>query len=189
MTQRPPSDTPQARQFWKNYIRDLSSAPRVWAHKGENLIHAFEAVASASVVGTAHLNMHDQALMLAGMSIEVFLKAILVSVPAVRTVVTGSKPRNGPELKLWSTFYNHNLLELAFLAQIPLADNEQRILITLSQHIFWRGRYIVPTEKGVGDLLPVVQSDGSIGQPYASVEEARALINRMIVEVKARLYA
>ena len=46
--------------------------------KGENLVHAFEAVAAASVNGLMQFDMRDQALMLAGMGIEVMLKALLV---------------------------------------------------------------------------------------------------------------
>lgn len=78
--QRPGS--PDARAFWETYWHGLYATPRAWAHKAENLIHAFEAVVSASVTGSMHLDMLDQALMLAGMSVEVQLKAILVNVPA-----------------------------------------------------------------------------------------------------------
>jgi hypothetical protein len=37
-----------ARTFWKGYWSGIYSTPRAWAHKGQNLIHAFEVLASAS---------------------------------------------------------------------------------------------------------------------------------------------
>jgi len=101
------SDT--ARQFWKGYWHGLYETPRAWAHKGENLVHAFEAVASASVNCSMHLNMHDQALMLAGMAIEVMLKAILVSIPEPRVVVTApERPLDDAGKSLWAAFYSHS---------------------------------------------------------------------------------
>lgn len=62
-----------ARQFWKAYSQELYAVPRAWTHKGENLIHAYRTVLAASEPETMHLNMHDQAFMLAGMAIEVLL--------------------------------------------------------------------------------------------------------------------
>ena len=75
--------------------------------------------------------------MLAGMAIEVQLKAILVNSPAVRAVVTGSRPqKTDPNLKLWRRFFSHNLVELALEANVPLTDAEQRVAIALSQYIY-----------------------------------------------------
>ena len=138
-----------------------------------------------------HLNMHDQALMLAGMSVEVQLKAILVSMPAVRTTVTMPKrPTAEPARKLWNTFYSHNILALALEGKVLLTQKEQKIAAALSQYIYWRGRYVVPTERGIDDFIPVKLDDGLIGQSHrVSVEDARALIHRVIAEVKLRLYA
>jgi hypothetical protein len=79
-----PNNFSDARAFWSKYAVALYATPRAWAHKSENLVHAFEAVAAASEPGSMHLNMNDQALMLAGMSIEVQLKAILVSIAGIR---------------------------------------------------------------------------------------------------------
>jgi hypothetical protein len=191
MHPHPEIDVAQARTFWKDYSRGLYAVPRAWAHKGENLIHAFRAVAAASVPDSMHLNMQDQALMLAGMAIEVQLKAILVSSPAVRTVVTGGRPqKNDPTLKLWQRFFSHNLLELALEASLPLTEAEQRTAIALSQYIYWRGRYVVPTERGMDDFIPVELENGLAGQlHHVSVRDATDLIDRIVVEVKARLYA
>jgi len=190
MHPHPEINVTHARTFWKDYTQGLYGAPRAWAHKGENLIHAFEAIAAASDADSMHLNMQDQALMLAGMSIEVQLKAILVSVPAVRSIVTGAKPKKGdPSLKLWSRFFSHNLVELALEADVLLTETEQRTAIALSQYIYWRGRYVVPTERGIDDFIPVELENGLAGQVHQiTIQEARALIDRIILEVKARLY-
>jgi len=185
------ADQTAARAFWKNYSHGLYATPRAWAHKGENLVHAFEALASASEPDSMHLNMTDQALMLAGMSVEVQLKAILVNLPSVRTVVTAEKrPTAEPAKTIWAKFFSHNLLELALEAQVPLTDNEQKTAAALSQYIYWRGRYVVPTERGIDDLIPVVLDNGLIGPSHSvSLAEARTLIHTVITEVKARLYA
>jgi hypothetical protein len=190
MHYHPKVDVTQARKFWKDYTHGLYKAPRAWAHKGENLFHAFEAVAAASVTNSWHLDMLDQALMLAGMSAEVQLKAILVSLPSVRKVVTSTKPsKSDPAIKLWNRFFSHNLSELAIEAGISLTMTETRTALALSQYIYWRGRYVVPTERAIDDFIPVVLNNGLAGHVHqVSVQEARALIDRIIVEVKARLY-
>src|SRR5947207_12982540 len=93
-----------ARDFWRRYAQGLYTIPRAWAHQGERLIHAFEAVVAASVAGSMHLDMRDQALMLAGMAIEVQLKAILVSAPEVRRIVAAAKrPRGGSSERFGDT--------------------------------------------------------------------------------------
>lgn len=141
-----------------------------------------------------HLNMNDQALMLAGMSIEVQLKAILVSIAAVRNVVTAPKRPNAANFSdsnMWQVFYSHNLPKLAELAQVGL-DRDQILTATaLSQYIYWRGRYVVPTERGIDDLFPVELDTGLVGQAhiYATIDSARSLIHHIIQVVKGRLYA
>ena len=71
MHPQPKIDIAQARAFWKDYSQQLYRIPRAWAHKDENLIHAFRAVADASVTHEIHLNMQDQTFMLAGMAVEI----------------------------------------------------------------------------------------------------------------------
>lgn len=165
--------------------------PRAWAHQGERLIHAFEAVAAASVAGSMHLDMREQALMLAGMAIEVQLKAILVSVPEVRTVVTAGKPpQGGSSERLWNTFHSHRLAELAEEAKLSLTTKQRRTASVLAQYVYWRGRYIVPTERGIDDLIPVRHEDGLVGpsERDVTVEVASDLIWQVVGEVKRRLY-
>lgn len=191
MTPHLGNDIGRARAFWKAYAEGLYGAPRAWAHKGENLINAFEAVCAASEPNSMHLNMVDQALMLAGMSIEVQLKAILVGDSVVRAVVTGKKPhRTDPNADLWNRFFSHDLVALAQVANLTLIDSEVRTAAALTQYIYWRGRYVVPTERGLVDLVPVQLEGGLVGQAHRiTVQDARALIERVVKEVKLRLYA
>lgn len=180
-----------ARRLWKGYWNGIYETPRAWAHKGENLFHAFEAVTSASENNSMHLNMHDQAFMLAGMSIEVMLKAILVNVPEARLVVTApKKPSDAAGKSLWLAFYSHSLEDLASEAKVVLTNEHLNTAAILSQYIYWRGRYVVPTERGIDDLIPVVRDNSLIGQPHndLTIDAVRDLIAHVIGEVKARLY-
>jgi hypothetical protein len=182
--------SPSARTFWTQYWQGLYATPRAWAHKGENLVHAFEVVASASVEDSGHLNLKDQALMLAGMAIEVLLKAILVSVPEHRPIVTASKqPIDIPGKALWKTFRSHRLVDLARQATIALSADREGTAATLTQYIYWRGRYVLPTEHGINDLIPVEGDDGLVGPAHQiTVDAARDLLHHVISEAKARLY-
>jgi hypothetical protein len=184
-------DSLHAKEFWLQYTNGLYAVPRAWAHKGERLYHAFEAVAAASQEGSWHLDMNDQALMLAGMSIEVQLKAILVNLPDIQAIVTATgQPIKGKANKIWRIFYSHNLLELAKLANIKFSSEQEKVALALSQYIYWRGRYVVPTEKGIDSLIPTMLDKGEYGQLHrvATVDKARELINVVIAEVKSRLY-
>lgn len=93
MHPHPKIDIAQARVFWKDYSQKLYNIPRAWAHKGENLIHAFRAVAEASVPHKIHLNMQDQAFMPAGRAVEIELQAILINSHNVRNILSGDKPK------------------------------------------------------------------------------------------------
>ena len=136
-----PFDKKQALNFWELYRIGMHATPRAWAHKGENLMHAFEVLIAASDPNSFHLNLSDQAFMLAGMSAEVHLKAMITNDPLARCVVTASsEPGAGPDRKLWKAFRSHDLIELAQIALLPLDDRQQRIATALSQYIYWRGR-------------------------------------------------
>lgn len=138
-----------------------------------------------------HLDLIDQALMLAGMAVEVQLKAILVNVPEIRAVVTAPKrPAEANAKSLWVTFYRHSLLDLAREAQVTLTNEQRKTAAALSQYIYWRGRYVVPTERGIEDLIPVKLDSGLVGQSHrVTIEAARDLIYCIVSEVKTRLYA
>ena len=178
--------------FWTQYWRSIYGVPRAWAVKGENLVHAFEAVAAASQSGSMHFDLCDQALMLAGMAIEVQLKALLVNRATIRDVVSGIRnPANDSERKTLSAFYSHRLADLAQVAGLALSKEQIAVANSLSQYIYWRGRYVLPTERGIDDIVPVVLENGLVGIRHQgiTIEGARDLIEIVIKEVKANLYA
>jgi len=177
--------------FWTQYWRSIYGVPRAWALKGENLIHAFEAVAAASVSDSPQFNIQAQALMLAGMAIEVELKALLVSDSHIRELVSGLRqPANEAEQNLQTVFYSHKLAKLAEAAKLNLTAEQTRVAETLTSYIYWRGRYVMPTERGIDDIIPIEQEDGLVRPPDANVsfEEAKNFIELVIAEVKIRLY-
>jgi hypothetical protein len=177
--------------LWLNYWRGIYATPRAWAMKGENLIHAFEAVAAASVEGSMQFDMKDQALMLAGMGIEVMLKALLVENAHTRDLVSRVRqPTTVVETDLQKTFYRHNLVALAFAARLSLSKQQTEVAEALSTYIYWRGRYVMPTERGIDDIIPIKHENGLVGPPHRHVtyEEARELIDQVIAEVHRRLY-
>jgi hypothetical protein len=91
---------------------------------------------------------------------------------------------------VWQVFYSHNLPRLAESAQVSLDRGQLLTATALFQYIYWRGRYVVPTERGIDDLIPVELDTGLVGQAhsYATFESARSLIQHTIQAVKARLY-
>jgi len=176
--------------FWKNYWRSIYGAPRTWAMKGENLVHAFEALCEASDRTSIQFNLHDQAFMLAGMGVEVMLKAILVNDPKLRQLFCGDRnPISPRERDLCKTFYSHKLEALAQAAGVPLTIPLREVAESLSSYIYWRGRYVVPTERGIDDLVPIEHSNGLVGPPLRqiSIEEASDLIKLIIATVHTRL--
>ena len=83
------------------------------------------------------------------------------------------------------------MVELAAEAKLPLTTEQRRAAAVLTQYIYWRGRYVVPTERGVDDLIPIRHEDGLVGPPERdiTVEVARDLIWHVVGEVKRRLYS
>jgi hypothetical protein len=184
--------TAEAEKFWSEYARGMYGVPRAWAHKAENLIHAFEAVSAASIPGSLHADLRDQALMLAGMATEVLLKATIVTDEASRASVTAPAATAPPEARaLRRIFFSHNLRELAGVAGLALSEADGRVADALSQYVYWRGRYVVPTERAYDDLIPIVGLDGLVNPKHisATVESARALVAAAKALVHARLYA
>jgi hypothetical protein len=173
-------DVQVALPFWAEYCRALYATPRAWAHKGENLVHAFEVLADVAEARRDLADLRDQALMLAGMAIEVLLKAIAVNVPETRAIVFGTRPRGGVDAELWESFYTHDLTTLAKAAGVELDESQVTTAAGLSQYILWKGRYVVPREKGIEHLA---RRDLS-----PTVEGARELIDRVVQEVQVRLY-
>jgi hypothetical protein len=177
--------------FWIKYLRSIYGVPRAWALKGENLVNAFEAVPAASVSDSPQFNIQAQALMLAGMAIEVELKALLVNEVQIRELVSYIRqPANPSETSLLKVFYGHNLAKLAEAANLHLTPERTRVAEALSSYIYWRGRYIMPRESGIDDIIPIENDNGLVEPPNQSVSfaEAQDLIKLVIAEVKIRLY-
>lgn len=175
---------------WRKYWRGIYEIPRAWAMKGENLFHAFEAVAAASDEGSMQFNLRDQALMLAGMSIEVMLKALIVDNPKSRDLVLGLRAPETPACRaLKGAFYSHRLRELATHAGVEMSPDQMDILASLTSHVYWRGRYVVPTEAALKDIVPIEDEMGLVGPPHRDVsyEETTAVIRAVIASVKERL--
>ena len=177
------------RHFWAEYSRRLYEVPRAWAHKGQNLVHAFEVLADQET--SFHFDVRAQAMMMAGMACEVMLKAVLVNNPEVLHAVTASpKQLDDQGRKVRSTFFRHELLPLFELARVPLTEAEALVADCLSEYIIWRGRYVVPRESDVDDFIPIRHADGLIGGKDRSLDRAtvRALLDKVIEVVKRELY-
>lgn len=180
-----------ARNSWTNYWTGLYATPRAWAHKAENLIHAFVLLAEAKPMHSLSVDVHDQALMLAGMGIEVSLKAILVHKPAVRAIVTKKRSVLDARGKaLHKTFYSHGLADLARAAGVRLNRGQRRAAVALSQYISWRGRYVIPTAAAIDDLIPMMHDDGLVHpiRQHVDMQTAQDLVERVVRAVKKELY-
>lgn len=185
------SGQPVAPDWWRQYWVSIYETPRAWAHKGENLIHAFEVLAEAAERRTMYFDVHDQALMLAGMACEVLLKSLLVNSPDVRAVVTTKRKQlSATNEDVHKTFYRHDLGSLAALATVALSPEQEKVAAGLSEYIVWRGRYVLPTEGDLNDLVPVPLGGGLVGPRHLSVTivGARELLGRLVDEVKLHLY-
>jgi hypothetical protein len=185
------SQTKNPSDAWREYWEGIFRTPRAWAHKAERLYHAFNAVASASQEGSMHCDLREQALMLAGMSIEVLWKALLVSQPDYRALLLSTDRLSKADAERKGTFYTHDLLALAQLANVELSEDYRKTARTLSSFIYWRGRYVIPIERRIGDLAPTLQSDGLWRQEHneVTIEDARSLAEHAISVVKERLYS
>lgn len=110
--------------FWESYWNGPYAIPRVWAHLVEYLAHEFEAILAVCVTKSIDFNLSDQALMLAGMAIEVQLKGNLVHPPSVRGIVTRQVPAKVERHRqLLRTLYTHKLVELFSAAGIRRLPN------------------------------------------------------------------
>ena len=96
----------------------------------------------------------------------------------------------GAERQLHQVFYRHNLLDLAHAAHVELTGEQSETAAILSQFIVWRGRYVLPLERGIDELLPIKHHDGLVGPPDrdVTIDAAKSLLDHVIANVKAGLY-
>ena len=144
----PRADTKEYRDYWLPMFERVAKEPIVWALQSSSLVKAArllrpEIDASFASVRTRNANDsvhagHDLApvfMMLMAFAIENLLKGILVRRQPHRvTTVQLTKWEGG----------GHNLVELAKAAKVTLTRNEIRLLLTLSIHGEWAGRYPCP---------------------------------------------
>ncbi len=183
--------TQDAKVFWEQYWIGVYGMPRAWAHKGENLVHAFRILAAQAGNRSISFDIHDQAIMLAGMACEVLLKAIIVHSPQLRTVVTTPRKNlNDAEKLKRDKFYQHELVALAALADVVLSQEQVLTAKILSEFISWRGRYVLPTQANVDDLVPFKMPNGLVGssQNVISICDAENLTELIVAAVQTRLY-
>jgi len=129
--------------------------------------------------------------MLAGMAAEVMLKAILVQRPTVRVFVTNKRSTlDARGRALREIFYSHRLVDLARAAGLRLTPGQRKTAVALSQYIYWRGRYVVPTASGIDDLASVPHEDGLVGPAHRdlTVATAKEFLERVVRAVKRELY-
>jgi hypothetical protein len=181
--------------FWHNYRHGLYKTPRAWAIVGEQLLRAADAVEGASSVGEfegdPRFNLRGPALMLIGMSIEAKLKAIILNDKNKCDVVSEARePNTADEKKLLNTFYGHDLVALAAIADVALSKEQTKIAKGLSTYILWEGRYVAPRKKRLEDIRPFKHDDGLVHLPRRDLtyEKAKELIVYVITEVKSRVY-
>ena len=173
------------------YWFGVLTMPRAWVHKGESLRQAFALVAEGSEVErTLDFDVHEQALMLAGMACEALLKALAVSRPVVREAVMNTESFHAPATLLGKDFFTHDLPRLARLADVALSPSQSEHARTLTEFIVWRGRYMMPKEGSIRELLPRLGPDGLHTQPHASmtIDDARSLLESIVIVVRARIF-
>ena len=175
----------------RSYWAGVLAMPHAWAHKADSLRQAFEAIADASnVKRSLDYDVRDQALMLAAMAIEAYLKAMIVLDKTIVLAVTSHQPTEASHEKLKKVFFSHNLVALSSLAKVQLSTVQLRQARTLSAFIEWRGRYVMPTSRGLETLRPRRGSTGLRTQAHAaiSVQHARSFTNDVLIHARARIY-
>ena len=144
----PRADTKEYRDYWLPLFERAAKEPTLWVGKSRSLVKAsrllrpqidhFFASASASKAGDPVHDGHDLApvfMMLVAFAAENLLKGILIA----------RHPRRVTPAKLtkWEGG-GHDLVELAKTAKVTLTPDERTLLLTLSVHAEWLGRYPCP---------------------------------------------
>lgn len=158
----PRADTKEYRDYWLPLFERAAKDPTLWALKSSSLVKAarllrpeidgfFASVRTMQANDSVHAG-HDLApvfMMLMAFAAENLLKGILIA----------RHPRRVTPVKLakWEGG-GHDLLELAKTAKVTLTRDEMRLLLTLSVHGEWLGRYPCPLNHD--DRLPRTTTSG-----------------------------
>jgi hypothetical protein len=162
----PRADTKEYRDFWLPRFEEAAKNPTVWASKSSDLrkaaslllpdINAFFAsvMRANEPIHLAGDGLASVFMMLMAFAAENLLKGILIArQPDLVTPKNVSKWEGG----------GHDLIELAKAAEIKLTEDETRLLLTLSLHGKWMGRYPCPFNHS--DRLPRTTDGGGFGPP------------------------
>jgi hypothetical protein len=137
------------------YRRGLSNAP-LWFTKGGDLLTSaralWEKIEPATRVSTIdeaarfrdEFRLISPFLLLCGLAIENFLKAIIVKREFGRQ--DGRPDPNAPTT-LPNHLNTHDLCALAQRALLEVSAHEQRILLRLTHYVEWAGRYPIPRKR------------------------------------------
>ena len=180
------TDSSQTEAFWRSHNDGLYRMPRAWVHQGTLLMYSFEAIAKASNPDSLTGNIDSPALMLAGMSLENYLKAIILH-----------RHREQSLSGVPAGFMIHDLVNLALSAKVTFSPEQIATAKALTQYITWRGRYVAPIDNHFRDHIPVALDISLVGGARitkggahlnATIPLARNLIEYVVGEVKLRIY-
>lgn len=166
------------KDFWEEQFSLLQLDALVWAMKADNMIRAFELLATQAETDSKAMDtflgalmewrndgaprpscaepprVGGVALMLGGYALEALFKGVAIQNPENKKALQAKD--KGTLKKL----FHHRLHDLAIEADIELTPEEALLCERLEQFNTWAGRYPVP--KGLDDMLPRKLPDKSI---------------------------
>lgn len=148
--------------FWTNQYKTQANMPIIWYMTAEKLRSSYQVLAEhankmfniqsqPTILKEALNNTLPSSLMLAGYSIENYLKGLIV-----KNSTLGAFDKNGN-----FALKSHNLVLLASKAGLKLNKDEQELLERLNYFVMSGGRYPIPLNDI--DMQPVYFNDGGIG--------------------------
>jgi len=163
----PRADTKEYRDYWLPLFKQAAKEPTLWKLKSSSLVKAarllrpeFDACSASAKTGDvnesvcAGLGLDRVSMMLIAFAIENLLKGILIMREPDRVT--------NVELTKW-VGGGHDLVELAKAAKVTLTGDETKLLLTLSIHGEWAGRYPCPLKHE--DRLPRPTDGGGFASP------------------------
>ncbi len=171
-------DSRSPKDIWDEQHLLLAKDPIAWVHKADQLIAAFEHLATETMRRIEAQDTGPEfsgvALMLAGFAIENLMKGLLIQ----KQSPVNEKGRF--ELD------THDLLKLAKDVGLLLTEDEHRFLEKLGEFLMWTGRYPVPltSEPMRPRTLP---SGGFAPRTYGQVGEDWPAVRAFIAKLKKHL--
>lgn len=173
MKRRPP-DPRSPKENWDEQHQMLGTIPHIWVSKADELFAAFQViVAKEAERNYATPGLSGVAYMLAGFTIEVLLKALLVQ--------SESRFDADGNFKLRS----HALRELANQAKLSLSADENKLLERLEEYLKWAGRYPIPLTSD--PMRPRAIEEGFAPITYHRAGEDWHIILTLVAKLKEML--